>query len=83
MLLPNTASITIFSLNSSQVISLAKAGFSSRRKQLHHNLSAHLHLSSEQVKEALASLGLDPKIRAEALTIEQWIALTHILAPVE
>ncbi|MBI4437682.1 ribosomal RNA small subunit methyltransferase A [Candidatus Uhrbacteria bacterium] len=60
------------------IIALAKAGFSSPRKQLHHNLSAHLHLPAEQVKEALQSLGLDPKIRAEALTPEQWIQLTHL-----
>ena len=65
------------------IISIAKAGFSSRRKQLHHNLSAHLHLSSLQVKEALESLKLDPKIRAESLTVENWKTLTHILAPVE
>ena len=66
-----------------QVISLAKAGFSARRKQLHHNLSTHLHLPTQSVKDALESIRLDPKIRAEGLTVHNWTKLTHILLPVE
>ena len=63
-----------------QVMELAKNGFFSRRKQLHGNIAgSFLKISSQQVKEALFFLGLDPRSRAEALTVEQWVQLTHIL----
>lgn len=62
------------------VIALAKLGFSSRRKQLHGNIGgAVTNVTSAQVKEALVRLGLDPRSRAEALTVEQWVQLTHTL----
>ena len=82
-LLPPFLHATRYTLQPEPIISLAKSGFSSRRKQLHHNLAAHLHLPTEAIKTALMSLGLDPKIRAEGLTVSNWIALTHILRPVE
>ncbi len=62
------------------VIGIAKAGFSSPRKQLHGNLARSLKTSSARVKEALAQLGVDPKVRAESLRVDQWILLTHKLA---
>ncbi|MBI2473191.1 ribosomal RNA small subunit methyltransferase A [Candidatus Uhrbacteria bacterium] len=62
------------------VIELAKLGFSSRRKQLHGNMAgASIHVTSSQVKEALSFLGLDPRSRAEVLTVDQWVQLTHTL----
>ncbi len=60
-----------------QVILIAKMGFSSRRKQLHKNLSALPDISSDQVKKALEEMGLDPRLRAQDLSIEDWIRLTH------
>lgn len=62
-----------------EVIAVAKIGFSSPRKQLHGNLKGVHRTGSSAVKEALESLGLSPTARAEALTVENWIALTHIL----
>jgi 16S rRNA (adenine1518-N6/adenine1519-N6)-dimethyltransferase len=55
------------------VISLAKQGFSARRKQLHHNLKA----GYKDVKEALVSIGLDPRVRAQELSVEDWVKLTE------
>ncbi len=56
------------------IIALAKAGFSSPRKQLHHNLAASGKISSEQAKIILSELGKDPRARAETLTIDDWRA---------
>lgn len=57
------------------VIKLAKAGFTSRRKQLHGNLAdAHI-ATSEQGKSALVQFGLPVTARAQELSVEQWIQL--------
>lgn len=66
-------------IDSEEVIAVAKLGFSSPRKQLHGNLKSIGRAGSAGVKEALLSLGLPPAARAEALSVENWVALTHIL----
>ena len=58
---------------------IAKMGFSARRKQLHNNLSAGLKISSEYAKGAIVSCGLDEKIRAQDLGVEEWIRLAKKL----
>lgn len=60
-----------------RVIQIAKQGFSSRRKQLHKNLSTLVGITSEFVKKQLTELGLNPQIRAQDLTVDDWVALTH------
>lgn len=58
------------------VITVAKAGFAARRKQLHHNLVAILPgKSADDIRGMLISVGLDPKVRAENLSIPDWIRL--------
>ncbi len=52
-----------------RVIALAKRGFASKRKQLKSNLG-------KQIVPILQKLGLDEKVRAENLTIKQWIDLS-------
>ncbi|MEK7615441.1 MAG: 16S rRNA (adenine(1518)-N(6)/adenine(1519)-N(6))-dimethyltransferase RsmA [Patescibacteria group bacterium] len=52
-----------------QVIGLAKRGFASRRKQLKTNLG-------KNIVPILQQIGLDEKVRAENLTIEQWMDLS-------
>lgn len=54
---------------------IAKIGFSAKRKQLHNNLSNGLHLKSDQVKLAIKDSGLNEKIRAQDLAIDDWIKL--------
>lgn len=61
-----------------EVIAIAKRGFASRRKQLHGNLKSLTH-DSEQIKQALESLGLPASARAQELFVENWVKLTHIL----
>jgi 16S rRNA (adenine1518-N6/adenine1519-N6)-dimethyltransferase len=58
---------------------VVKIGFSARRKQLHNNLSGGLHLSDEKIKEVLIRLGFDPKIRAQDLSVEDWMKLANQL----
>lgn len=57
---------------------LVRAGFSARRKTLLNNLSSSLSLSKEDVAEKLASLGLRPDIRAQALSVDDWERLQKI-----
>lgn len=63
------------------IVKLAKQGFSAKRKQLHKNLSTLPQIDSTQVKEALEGMGLDPRVRAENLTIEDWVKLKSFLLP--
>lgn len=62
-----------------RIVRLAKAGFSSRRKQLHGNLSAAGVASSQSVKDALTTLGLPSTARAENLSVHNWIQLSRLL----
>jgi 16S rRNA (adenine1518-N6/adenine1519-N6)-dimethyltransferase len=56
---------------------LLRRGFSQRRKQLHKVLGDFV---SNWPKIA-AKLGIEPKARAENLSLEQWIALANEIAP--
>jgi 16S rRNA (adenine1518-N6/adenine1519-N6)-dimethyltransferase len=56
---------------------MVKAGFSQKRKQLRNSLSAGLSLPAEQVEAWLTRANIDPKRRAETLSLEEWGALTH------
>lgn len=51
---------------------LAKAGFSQKRKTLRNSLSGGLRLSTQQAEIMLSQAGLDPMLRAEALTLADW-----------
>ena len=62
-----------------RIIRLAKAAFSSRRKQLHRNLSDAGITSTPSAKAALASLGLPETARAENLTVHNWIQLARLI----
>ena len=46
---------------------------SDKRKKLHNNLANGLHKKSEEIKAFLTNLGINPIIRAQDLTIDQWI----------
>jgi 16S rRNA (adenine1518-N6/adenine1519-N6)-dimethyltransferase len=58
---------------------VAKAGFGQKRKQLHNSLTAGLPLNHEQIMQALSDVGIDPKRRAETLTLEEWAKLSDQL----
>jgi 16S rRNA (adenine1518-N6/adenine1519-N6)-dimethyltransferase len=59
------------------LVSLVRQGFSQRRKQL----GKLLRNAVEDWPAAAAALGLDPKARAENLSLEQWIALANHVRP--
>ena len=58
---------------------VAKAGFGQKRKQLHNSLAAGLPLKHAQIMQALNEVGIDPKRRAETLTLEEWGRLSNQL----
>ena len=58
---------------------VAKAGFGQKRKQLHNSLAAGLPIKHEQIMQALNEVGIDPKRRAETLTLEEWGRLSDQL----
>lgn len=51
---------------------LVKAGFSERRKKLRSSLSGGLHISKTEAEELLAKAGIDPNLRAQALSLNDW-----------
>jgi 16S rRNA (adenine1518-N6/adenine1519-N6)-dimethyltransferase len=54
---------------------LIKAGFSQKRKTLRNSLSSGLHISPTEAADLLTSANIDPKRRAETLSIQEWETL--------
>lgn len=57
---------------SEEFFRVVKAGFASKRKQLHKNLSSSLKIDDLKVKEILKEVCGDEKVRAEELSVENW-----------
>jgi len=51
---------------------LAKAGFSQKRKTLRNALAGGLHLSTVETENLLRTAEIDPRRRAETLTLHEW-----------
>lgn len=62
-------------VDTKQFFRLVKAGFSERRKKLRSSLSGGLHISKPEAEALLNAAGIDPNLRAQALSLEQWHAL--------
>ncbi len=60
-----------------QFFRVVKAGFSQKRKQLRNALSAGLRMPPAQVEAVMGAAGVDPKRRAETLSLEEWAALSR------
>ncbi|MCP4518822.1 MAG: ribosomal RNA small subunit methyltransferase A [Delftia sp.] len=58
---------------------IAKSGFGQRRKQLRNSLTGGLRRSREEVDAALEQAGIDPRRRAETLSLDEWAALSRAL----
>lgn len=54
---------------------LMKMGFSTRRKKLSNALSAVLPLTTQEIEMKLANISLNNNIRAQELSLRQWIDL--------
>jgi len=64
-----------------KMFALIRASFNQRRKTLVNGLANanELHLTKEQIADALEQMGLSPTIRGEALTLEQFAKLSDLL----
>ncbi len=58
---------------------LLKFGFASKRRQFHNALAGSLHLPSDVTLRLLERSGINPLLRAEQLTLEQWLALHQVV----
>ncbi|MCS7179595.1 MAG: 16S rRNA (adenine(1518)-N(6)/adenine(1519)-N(6))-dimethyltransferase RsmA [Anaerolineae bacterium] len=58
---------------------VVRAGFSHPRKQLSNSLAAGLGISPEMAADALRAASIDPRTRAERLSLEDWARLTRVL----
>jgi 16S rRNA (adenine1518-N6/adenine1519-N6)-dimethyltransferase len=56
-----------------------KIGYAARRKQLHNTLAAGFHLSPEQIQAELVRIKVAPTVRAQELSVDQWLALAKNL----
>lgn len=57
-----------------------RGAFSQRRKTLLNSLSSAMNMSKNDVSAALEDCAVDPQLRAEALTMEQLVAVSDALA---
>jgi 16S rRNA (adenine1518-N6/adenine1519-N6)-dimethyltransferase len=55
---------------------VVRAGFGHKRKTLRNALSAGLGLAPATVEQALTQAGIDPRRRAETLSLQEWADLT-------
>ncbi len=58
---------------------VARIGFSAPRKQLHNNLVSGLRITREVVEGALAKVGVAKMVRAQELSVEEWVKLSELL----
>ncbi|MBN2605045.1 MAG: 16S rRNA (adenine(1518)-N(6)/adenine(1519)-N(6))-dimethyltransferase RsmA [Bacilli bacterium] len=63
----------------SHFYNLVRASFVQRRKTLLNNIHAKYGLEKDKIVEYLQTLGLDPQIRAENLSVSDFIALSDFL----
>jgi 16S rRNA (adenine1518-N6/adenine1519-N6)-dimethyltransferase len=57
---------------------IVKAGFGARRKTLLNSLGAGLHMDKEQTKALLDEARIDPGLRAQNLSLEDWHRLYRV-----
>lgn len=58
---------------------VVKAGFSAKRKKLRSSLSGGLGISKPEAESALGQAGISADLRAEDLSIEEWMRLTQVV----
>jgi len=58
---------------------VVRAGFAQRRKQLRNTLAAGLRQSPAAVAAQLRAVGVDPRRRAQTLSLEEWARVTRAL----
>ncbi len=68
-------------VGAAQFFEVARAGFSQPRKQLRNSLASGLQVAPADIEKWLARVGVDPKRRAETLTLAEWAALARTRTP--
>lgn len=61
---------------------IVKAGFAQRRKTLLNSLSGGLHLGRDQAASMLQEAGIEPGVRAQNLSLEDWHRLYQVATKV-
>jgi 16S rRNA (adenine1518-N6/adenine1519-N6)-dimethyltransferase len=61
---------------------VVRAGFAQRRKQLRNALLHGLPVTADQLSVAMVAAGIDPRRRAQTLSVDEWLALHHALGSV-
>ncbi|OGF27764.1 ribosomal RNA small subunit methyltransferase A [Candidatus Falkowbacteria bacterium RIFOXYB2_FULL_34_18] len=59
---------------------LVKIGFSQKRKMLKNNLASGFHIDIIKAEEILEKIGLNKKVRAQELSINDWEAILKVLS---
>jgi len=59
---------------------LVRAGFAQPRKQLRNSLSAGLGIDPQEATQALAQAHIDPRLRAERLSVADWVRLSQAIS---
>ena len=67
------------SLTEKQFFRAVKAGFAAKRKKISKSLSANLALSREETLLNLEKCRISPDLRAQDLTIENWLEMANTL----
>lgn len=71
-------------VNRDEFFKVVRAGFSKRRKTIINSLSTDgLGVDKENIRSALKAANIDPKIRAENLTVEDFLRLSKSLPPLD
>ncbi len=71
-------STKLFDVDEKSFFKLVKAGFSEKRKTLRNSLSSGLGISKDDAVILLEKAGLNPKYRAQQLSLDDWHSL-HIV----
>jgi len=66
-------------LDTEKYFRVVKAGFSSRRKKLKSSISAGMGISKADAEDALKQADIDPNLRAQNLSLEQWYEVSKYL----
>lgn len=59
---------------------VVKAGFSAKRKMLRSSLSGGLSITKDQSEAYLLAADIKPDVRAESLSLHDWVRLARVLA---
>jgi len=62
-----------------KMFQVVKAGFSERRKKLRSSLSGGLGISKQAADNLLTEAGINGDLRAQNLTLENWVQLARVL----